>query len=1469
MHKIPGSTATGTTMYDIPYRSTMSAHANAFTPATQTSHVGVPAHLTHPASAAVNHTTMQAVDYSGTGMIGLGGNNPKMMPVNSFVANADTVVHFDRQEELIWLASSQGQISSMYPIQDGTYYEDANGQNVPNLYFERYTAINLANTLAGCQSRHIHALQTASANIVFSTTKAVSCRAKTGLHKWTYQDEKLTANLNAMCVSNSSLEESMRYNPYSRHASQSCCYFGGQQEHLVQLDVPSGKVRTTRSVANGVYLLKMSSDNNLFAADNLGNISLYDTRTMNKTQTFNAHTGGILDFDFASEHRIVSCGLSQQYAAMGMGGAYPRFIQIYDLRTSGAGYQPAAPMQIPYQSNFVRYFPPTGEVDYDGTPSRECYMFLAEDGYTWMCPDLTPGGRPRVHDVTNFHLGSQDGLDAVSSVDVSTNGKYAAVLMKSGACHYIANPDKPAYYEQFNNYSRQSVLPDPIPQQPFRPVDPLQPFEPLCLERTEHIPHGLHDNFPEAPLPKKKDLTNILKNLQKTKLGDLDIHFGRIPTRHMQPNQAPYEFRNEAAERAREALRVEAMRKRQSNIPDKYNFKKILARDLSRKIRPFSNYKFYHSILHCLYHCEEKLRHSLMSFLNFGKESSVASELGQLFYQMQAPVTPTLGQKPICPKQFDTLFHLQQDANALRLTEAGESANDRNLLAEKIQCFIRYLFTTVDKELRSDSWRIEPETSHSGSGRPSMHTSTESDTQSDDPKAQQPPHQVQLSTFRKLFTSRIRETQSPLDQPDNAVSKEIEKLNVYTLNWSDLKMSRLKSKDSSEQTSSVSEGDEAYTTFSRRGRSNNDFASILRRSIFLDKTLKKGSGKSQVSWRVQEEPITFPEILVLNTNIQQLDEHKKVAFAGEVSLDEHHTYELISVVWCLQDIDKATTIAHIRIEQGASQSWYLFNNGKITMEDDPRDIYDRQYSWRRPATLFYKKVFTLQDALLRSNEKVTLYNSLPGSLSHGLYRASSVLATESEVELNIKYLLHWFRQINNTGGMFSPVFDMFFRYVISSMNHLLQSSRAKIPDFANNCAQHHVDGLHSSGGGSSGSNKFLGVMGLLQTIDSSQTPKLRGNLTKLYTDPETGMTKILKRKSSREEAAEKGPIPIFTPPKKLEDDPEEIENEKETQCLFRLTVSNDIEVILDHFIVNRACEGVTDDRDLGDGIMDDSVKDSERTKYILKTRKHMKEYDMSLLKYMIDLISGRSCIVYQTLKKLQINDINFVGNIILQCIKYSMSPTKIIAGFFHEPIPSPEETDSADTTEQEQPQNQRNPQHPIHYPSNGRQPQNQPTSSSRNSVKQNNGLKNYNCLFLGKRQTYAQLRYLLEQGYTFVGDEQVHKIFKCARVPYSGHERQIINVVKLFSDQNSDQCLTFDFLAWYYLWRNDDANHHQSNNTAEFRRYLRDTLIRSKVALKLYNKYHELIGKHGKMQFRLHDLRELVQVGVQMGWKIP
>ena len=54
----------------------------------------------------------------------------------------------------------------------------------------------------------------------------------------------------------------------------------------------------------------------------------------------------------------------------------------------------------------------------------------------------------------------------------------------------------------------------------------------------------------------------------------------------------------------------------------------------------------------------------------YDQESSLATELGQLFYKMSAP-TP-IGNKPVCSEQFDTMFHLQLDATALHLTDTDE-----------------------------------------------------------------------------------------------------------------------------------------------------------------------------------------------------------------------------------------------------------------------------------------------------------------------------------------------------------------------------------------------------------------------------------------------------------------------------------------------------------------------------------------------------------------------------------------------------------------------------------------------------------------------------------------------------------------------------------------------------------------------------------------------------------------------------
>merc|ERR1711970_1234530 len=101
-------------------------------------------------------------------------------------------------------------------------------------------------------------------------------------------------------------------------------------------------------------------------------------------------------------------------------------------------------------------------------------------------------------------------------------------------------------------------------------------------------------------------------------------------------------------------------------------------------------------------------------------------------------------------------------------------------------------------------------------------------------------------------------------------------------------------------------------------------------------------------------------------------------------------------------------------------------------------------------------------------------------------------------------------------------------------------------------------------------------MGYINVIDSTQSKsreRFRGNLTRIYTDRETGMTMFASQKnrstSLETSISQDSQINISTssqfPPNHNSEVDFEGDRPNETSCLFRVTVSNDIEVLLDHF----------------------------------------------------------------------------------------------------------------------------------------------------------------------------------------------------------------------------------------------------------------------------------------------------------------
>ena len=119
---------------------------------------------------------------------------PNLQPLHSFMTTSNTAIHFDKQEELIWLGNSSGQIVSMYQTLD---------PNDNTFQFQTYTAMNLNNSIAAKfdQNLSIHSFASVDKNIIYSTQNCVGMRKKSGVNQWVFHDSVLTANLNSICVS--------------------------------------------------------------------------------------------------------------------------------------------------------------------------------------------------------------------------------------------------------------------------------------------------------------------------------------------------------------------------------------------------------------------------------------------------------------------------------------------------------------------------------------------------------------------------------------------------------------------------------------------------------------------------------------------------------------------------------------------------------------------------------------------------------------------------------------------------------------------------------------------------------------------------------------------------------------------------------------------------------------------------------------------------------------------------------------------------------------------------------------------------------------------------------------------------------------------------------------------------------------------------------------------------------------------
>lgn len=196
-----------------------------------------------------------------------------------------TDVAFDPRQELVWVASQKGYISSFY-----------------SCGLQKYTKF-LATF------NELRQILPIDAGILSLSANQLNLHSRMGLPKLSFQSQGLD-HLCCMCAS-----------------GQSNVLLGGHHNVMTKYDLHSQKVVEEVPLPNsGCVLIKETPSLTCLGSPD-GDILLFDRNTMKKSNVIQAHTGTISDFDI-SDNMLVSCGFSSRGNEL----TVKRSLLVYDLR---------------------------------------------------------------------------------------------------------------------------------------------------------------------------------------------------------------------------------------------------------------------------------------------------------------------------------------------------------------------------------------------------------------------------------------------------------------------------------------------------------------------------------------------------------------------------------------------------------------------------------------------------------------------------------------------------------------------------------------------------------------------------------------------------------------------------------------------------------------------------------------------------------------------------------------------------------------------------------------------------------------------------------------------------------------------------------------------------------------------------------------------------------------------------------
>ncbi|XP_046443074.1 PAN2-PAN3 deadenylation complex catalytic subunit PAN2-like isoform X2 [Daphnia pulex] len=218
-----------------------------------------------------------------------------------------SAIHWDLQEELLWVGNQGGHVTSYY------------GSSL-----HKYTSFQVH------ASQEVRQMISFDAGLLIVTPNTLRCQQRRGVPLFTYSSSTCE---DLQCL---------------LQTGPTTVLLGGHQPLVVEFDLVTAKETTKFDVGEKGCAILRRHPRFICSGDASGCVSLRDPRTLREEHKFVAHTESLSDFD-VHNNLIVTCGFSSRQG----GVVSDRFLKIYDVRMLRA----LSPVPVVGEPFLLRFLP--------------------------------------------------------------------------------------------------------------------------------------------------------------------------------------------------------------------------------------------------------------------------------------------------------------------------------------------------------------------------------------------------------------------------------------------------------------------------------------------------------------------------------------------------------------------------------------------------------------------------------------------------------------------------------------------------------------------------------------------------------------------------------------------------------------------------------------------------------------------------------------------------------------------------------------------------------------------------------------------------------------------------------------------------------------------------------------------------------------------------------------------------------